>query len=124
MLEWRSRNAPWYCLLIVSVGGGAALITGCSTPSFHSSSSNESSSMTQVNGDELEADDRSEWPGSSKSGDAERQSQYHEVKPGETLAGLARMYGVTVSQLANANSGVDAADRLKPGHILLIPQPR
>ena len=44
----------------------------------------------------------------------------HVVKPGETVASLARSYGVTGKQLAVANNLADG--RLKPGVVLTIPQ--
>lgn len=47
-------------------------------------------------------------------------SRYHEVKPGETLSGIAQQYGVTAEALVQAN-GLGAPDKLQPGQWIAIP---
>ncbi len=46
---------------------------------------------------------------------------YHAVQPGETLASVAKKYGVSVERLRTAN-GLDAASSLKPQQLLFIPR--
>ncbi|MFZ5811360.1 MAG: GDSL-type esterase/lipase family protein [Thermodesulfobacteriota bacterium] len=55
-------------------------------------------------------------PGPSK---AEKK---HEVKRGETLAGIARAHGLSTEALIRANQGVDAK-KLRPGQTLVVPAP-
>ena len=46
----------------------------------------------------------------------------HEVKKKETMYGIARMYGITVEELVQANPGMEQPDyQLKKGAILTIP---
>jgi LysM repeat protein len=58
--------------------------------------------------------DTSELPQSNEPG------KFHAVKPGETLYGIARMYGLREKQIELANRGVSAAN-LQPGQRLKIP---
>lgn len=44
----------------------------------------------------------------------------HDVGAGETFLAIARRYGVTYTQLLNANPGVDP-DRIRPGQTLRLP---
>ena len=44
----------------------------------------------------------------------------HKVENGETFSSIRRMYGITETQLANANRGVNSS-RLRPGQTLIIP---
>ncbi len=46
----------------------------------------------------------------------------HKVMPGETLYGIARIYGISESALRGANPAVQA-ENLKPGQRLIIPEP-
>ena len=46
---------------------------------------------------------------------------YHDVQPGETLATVAKKYGVSVERLRTSN-GLDAASSLKPQQLLFIPR--
>ncbi|MEA2174179.1 MAG: hypothetical protein QOD00_1771 [Blastocatellia bacterium] len=46
---------------------------------------------------------------------------WHEVRSGETLEEIAKMWGSTVSSLKRANPQVGEGDKLKPGQRLLIP---
>ncbi len=46
----------------------------------------------------------------------------HEVKRGETLAGIARAHGLSTEALLRANRGVDPK-KLRPGQTLVIPAP-
>jgi LysM repeat protein len=46
----------------------------------------------------------------------------HNVETGETIYGIARMYGISESALREANPAVQA-ENLKPGQHLIIPQP-
>lgn len=43
----------------------------------------------------------------------------HEVKPGDTLYGIARTYGITVGELSRVN-GIESPDLLLPGTILTV----
>ena len=47
----------------------------------------------------------------------------HVVRPGDTMATIARKYGVTTAQLQSANRSVDPR-KLKPGQSLVIPDRR
>ena len=49
----------------------------------------------------------------------ERREIYHRIKRGETLGGIARRYGVTVSQLMRWN-GIKNASRIREGQRLRI----
>lgn len=51
----------------------------------------------------------------------EAKANYHTVQANETWSSLARLHGLTVKQLADAN-GIDAATLLKPGQIVYIPK--
>lgn len=44
----------------------------------------------------------------------------HTIRRGETLGGIAKKYGVTVSAITSANSGLDAR-RLIPGKVVRVP---
>jgi murein DD-endopeptidase MepM/ murein hydrolase activator NlpD len=46
--------------------------------------------------------------------------QYHTVKPGETMWGISRMYGVDLDALAKANSIVDNRS-IEKGQVLIVP---
>lgn len=46
---------------------------------------------------------------------------YHSVQSGETLATIAKKYGIGVEQLRKSN-GLDAASSLKPKQLLFIPR--
>ncbi len=48
---------------------------------------------------------------------------YHSVKAGETLASIAKRYGVSAEKLRTAN-GLDAAATLKSEQLLYIPKDR
>lgn len=48
---------------------------------------------------------------------------YHSVKAGETLASIAKRYGLSVEKLRTAN-GLDAATALKSEQLLYIPKNR
>ncbi len=48
---------------------------------------------------------------------------YHSVKAGETLASIAKRYGVSLEKLRTAN-GLDAAATLKSEQLLYIPKDR
>ena len=48
---------------------------------------------------------------------------YHSVKAGETLASIAKRYGVSAEKLRTAN-GLDAAATLKSQQLLYIPKDR
>lgn len=50
-------------------------------------------------------------------------SRIHTVRAGETLATIARHYGVTVPQLQSANRNLDPR-RLRPGQSVVIPEHR
>jgi D-alanyl-D-alanine carboxypeptidase/D-alanyl-D-alanine-endopeptidase (penicillin-binding protein 4) len=47
-------------------------------------------------------------------------TEYHQIRSGDTLEGIAKRYGTTVSALQRANPGVDAR-RLLPGRRLILP---
>jgi LysM repeat protein len=64
--------------------------------------------------------DRLTTPPASHSSPRPASPKSHVVKPGETLASLARRYNVKLSALQNANPSVDAR-RLKAGQILNLP---
>jgi len=49
-------------------------------------------------------------------------STYHDVKQGETLTSIARLYGVTVDAIKTANV-FDGDSVLEPGDLILIPKP-
>jgi LysM repeat protein len=51
---------------------------------------------------------------------ASRAPTTHEVGSGETFLAVARRYGVTYTQLLNANPGIDP-DRIRPGQTLRLP---
>ncbi len=46
---------------------------------------------------------------------------YHEIKPGETLYSISRIYNVSVRDLRDANSEAES-DNLNPGYMLRIPR--
>ena len=46
----------------------------------------------------------------------------HTVQKGETLSGVASLYGVTVQEIVDAN-GLESADLLQIGQVLIIPLP-
>lgn len=46
----------------------------------------------------------------------------HRVRPGETLWGIARMYGATVDAIAKVN-GIEDPSRIFPGRELIVPEP-
>lgn len=50
------------------------------------------------------------------------QGWVHRIRPGETLWGIARMYGASVEALAQAN-GIDDPARILPGRELIVPVP-
>ena len=52
-----------------------------------------------------------------------RADTYHTVRAGETLAGVAKKYGVSVEKLRSAN-GLDASSKLTPQQMLFIPKGR
>jgi LysM domain len=93
---------------------------GCSTAPFQSAAQSGSPKLSRLDQKGAPIDD-SGWPGSMRSGASDRPTQYHEVRAGESLASLAKMYGLSATQLVNANS-LNPDDSLKPGQILKIPQ--
>ncbi len=46
---------------------------------------------------------------------------YHEIKPGETLYSISRIYNVSVRELKDANSEAES-DNLNPGYMLRVPK--
>lgn len=52
-----------------------------------------------------------------------RADTYHPVQAGETLASVAKKYGVSVEKLRSAN-GLDASSKLTPQQMLFIPKGR
>lgn len=65
-------------------------------------------------------DSGSRTPPTSRSESTATTPKVHVVKSGETLALIARKYGLNVQQLQSANRSVDPR-RLKPGQSLVIP---
>lgn len=49
------------------------------------------------------------------------EATYHEVKPDETLSGIARKYGTSAERLRMAN-GLDATTPVQPGQLVFIPK--
>lgn len=123
MYSWSPTNScpAWAHTLLVCMG--ILIQAGCHTAPFHAASQpgEGKQSSSQGKGSETAPRD-SDWQRSSRSVNSEQKAQYHEVHAGETLHNLATMYGLSVSQLLNANS-LDSAEELKPGQILKIPQP-
>lgn len=54
-------------------------------------------------------------------GTSDQPAMYHQVRAGETLTGIATLYGVTVGQLVKAN-GFDTAIPVVPGQSIYIPR--
>lgn len=52
-----------------------------------------------------------------------RPQQYHIVRRGETLSGIARRYGMTVEEICNLN-GISPKSIIRPGQRLLVSQSR
>jgi len=71
---------------------------------------------------EQEVKHSSAWPGDDDRGASDDKRRYHRVRPGESFADVASLFGITVPQLLNANHGLDPADGLKPGEVLYIPR--
>ncbi len=46
---------------------------------------------------------------------------YHEIKPGQTLYSIGRIYQVDIQDLKAANGNIDI-DKLKPGYLLRVPK--
>jgi membrane-bound lytic murein transglycosylase D len=69
--------------------------------------------------DRSDSDDAS--PAKSSSNDDGKDATVHKVRPGETLASIARKYGVTVDELRKANN-LNSSRRVFSGTRLTIPQ--
>jgi len=52
-----------------------------------------------------------------------RPQQYHTVRRGETLSGIARRYGMTVEEICNLN-GISPKSIIRPGQRLLVSRAR
>lgn len=52
-------------------------------------------------------------------GDSKEKSSTYQVKPGDTLARIAKVHGISVDDLASDN-GISNPDRINPGQVLII----
>jgi hypothetical protein len=121
MRAWRSAYScpPWFRILVAC--GTILTLAGCNAAPFHSARSSGTPPPV-VKGQTAESTiDDAGWPSSPRSGDADQKAQYHEVRAGDTLSSVAKMYGLTPARLLNSN-GLDTGEGLKPGQLLYIPR--
>lgn len=69
--------------------------------------------------DDMFLDDTTSVPGERKSESTDKKVIYYTVQPGNTLSGIAAIYGVTVSQLQTIN-GITNPNLIYPGQVLKI----
>ena len=55
--------------------------------------------------------------------DRSQPQQYHEVRPGETLSGIARARGISLERLLESN-GLETDAALQPGQLIFLPPAR
>jgi hypothetical protein len=121
-----SAKPPGRSRRIALAGGLALLLAGCNAPPFLSSSAppgRPPASAASSSAESGEAVDGSGWSGSDLRDRTEAPAKYHIVRAGETLSGVAALYGVSAARLLHEN-GLDAGDGLKPGQWILIPRSR
>ncbi len=100
---------------IVDPGRSTAII---SPPTALPVTPTESMPLTPVNSNDVEQVPTESVLRLPKESDA---ATYHSVQSGETLATIAKKYGIGVEQLRKSN-GLDAASSLKPQQLLFIPR--
>lgn len=55
--------------------------------------------------------------------DRDEVQEYHKVRPGETLSGIARAHQISLKRLLDSN-GLDADAALQPGQLIFLPPAR
>lgn len=55
--------------------------------------------------------------------DRNESAQYHKVRPGETLSGIARAHGISPARLLDSN-GLESDAALQPGQLIFLPPAR